>query len=82
MDSTTDILDTSSGGFAQSTKNSDPRHIIIYGQAEGPHVFVTARGAIGMEVNGRITIKTIESWIAMAWHDIPSAPRPSSLQSR
>ena len=40
-------------------------------------VFVTESGAIGMEAHGRIAIKTIESWIAMAWYDnIPPVPVP------
>jgi hypothetical protein len=38
---------------------------------ETPIVFVTESGAIGMEAGGRVAIKTIESWIALAWGDLP-----------
>ena len=84
MNSTIDTLDTFSGGFATSAVSGcpvapQPLRRIIYlapGSATGPHVFVTESGAIGMEAHGRIAIKTIESWIAMAWNDIPSVPLP------
>ncbi len=32
-------------------------------------VFVTATGGIGMEYNGRIVVKRLEHWVAMAYGD-------------
>lgn len=37
-------------------------------------VFLTEHGGIGMELNGRIVVKTIEAWIALAWGDLPTQP--------
>lgn len=42
----------------------------LYMDATGAKVFFTESGALGMEYQGRIVIKTIESWIALAWGDL------------
>ena len=51
------------------------RNTVVYSRTKSeyphtPHVFVTESGAIGMECDGRLAIKTIEAWIAMAWADV------------
>ncbi len=38
-------------------------------------VFLTESGGIGMEYNGRIAVKRLEDWIALAWGDINSPTR-------
>ena len=58
----------------QGVTTSGCRNTTIYRRSsdypDAPTVFTTESGAIGMESHGRIAIKTIEAWIAMAWGDI------------
>lgn len=43
-------------------------------QGEGV-VFLTESGGIGMEYNGRIAVKRLEDWIALAWGDLQTPTR-------
>lgn len=68
---------------------SPPTHGVITGIADSTlyrapehtgRVFVTATGGIGMEAEGRLAVKSIDGWIALAWNDPP--PRPPAVPYR
>ena len=46
------------------------RNTTIHEDPQGGHVFLTESGAIGMEFNGRISVHTIERWLAYSWNDL------------
>ena len=46
-----------------------PSNTIIHTNPHGT-VFLTASGAIGMEFGGRLSVHTIEQWIAQSWGDL------------
>lgn len=58
----------------QETAKQATRNTAIYTEpadkGEPGHVFITEHGSVGMEKHGRIVVKSIESWIAMAWGDL------------
>jgi len=61
----------SASGYRNTTIYRQPNQSLAEDMRNtSPCVFTTESGAIGMEAHGRIDIKTIEAWIAMAWGDI------------
>lgn len=49
--------------------------IDIYRADADTHVFVVESGAVGMEHHGRMAIKQVAEWIALAWGDLRKKER-------
>lgn len=47
------------------------RNTTIHEDTAGGKVFLIESGAVGMEFNGRISVHSIERWIAHSWRDLP-----------
>ena len=45
----------------------------------GSALFLTEHGSVGMEFAGRIAVKSIQQWIALAFGDLPEKPKPAPL---